>query len=50
MPSVVTLDVIMMSVVALDKVLASIKRASLSFQNVNHDLKSFIYWNNEEYL
>jgi hypothetical protein len=48
--SVVTLNVIMLSVVAPEEVLASVKRASLSFQNVKHDLKSFINWNNEEYL
>ncbi len=48
--SVVTLNVIMLSVVAPEEVLASIKLASLSLQNVNHDLKSFINWNNEEYF
>jgi hypothetical protein len=40
-PSVVTLNVIIMSVVAPEEVLASLKRASLSFQNVNHDFKKF---------
>jgi hypothetical protein len=40
----------MLSVVAPEEVLASIKLASLSLQNVNHDLKSFINWNNEEYF